>query len=64
MKGIKEKIYLIFKGLKSEWMKIIFPSKEKIINDSLLVVVASFVLALLMFLFDTLITAGFGVVLK
>lgn len=64
MKGFTDKIALIWKGLKSEWMKIVFPSKEKVINDSILVVVSSFVIALIIFVFDTLITSGLGFVIK
>ena len=58
------KIGLIFKGLKSEWMKIVFPSTESLIYDSVLVVVCSFIIGLIIFLFDLLITTGLGFVLK
>ena len=48
------------KGLKSEWMKIIFPSNEQILNDSVTVLACSVVIGLLIFILDTAIGTGFG----
>ena len=50
----------VWKGLKSEWMKIIFPSNEQIIKDSVTVLVCSIILGLIIFLLDSVIGAGFG----
>ena len=51
----------VWKGLKSEWMKIIFPSNEQIIKDSVTVLVCSIILGLIIFLLDSVIGAGFGI---
>ena len=50
----------IWKGLKSEWMKIIFPSNEQILRDSITVLVCSIIIGLLIFVLDSLIGSGFG----
>ena len=64
MSEVKEKkenlLNNIIKGLKSEWMKIIFPSNEKILNDSVTVLICSVVIGLLIFVLDSLIGSGFG----
>lgn len=50
----------IWKGLKSEWMKIIFPSNEQILRDSITVLVCSIIIGLIIFVLDSLIGSGFG----
>ena len=50
----------IWKGLKSEWMKIIFPSNEQILRDSISVLVCSIIIGLIIFVLDSLIGSGFG----
>lgn len=50
----------IWKGLKSEWMKIIFPSNDQILRDSITVLVCSIIIGLLIFVLDSLIGSGFG----
>ena len=50
----------IIKGLKSEWMKIIFPSNEQILNDSITVLICSVVIGLLIFALDSVIGSGYG----
>ena len=50
----------VWKGLRSEWMKIIFPSNEQILRDSVTVLVCSVILGVLIFVLDTIIGAGFG----
>ncbi|MBR0038793.1 MAG: preprotein translocase subunit SecE [Lachnospiraceae bacterium] len=64
MSEVKEKKENLFnniiKGLRSEWMKIIFPSNEKILNDSVTVLICSVVIGLLIFVLDSLIGSGFG----
>lgn len=57
----KENFFVrIFRGIKSEWMKIIFPSNEQIMKDSITVLVASIVIGLIIFVLDTIIGFGFG----
>ena len=62
MSEVKEKKENLFnniiKGLRSEW--IIFPSNEKILNDSVTVLICSVVIGLLIFVLDSLIGSGFG----
>ena len=50
----------VYKGLKSEWMKIIFPTGEQIINDSITVLVCSLIIGVIIFVLDSLIGSGFG----
>ncbi len=58
------RIVLYFKGLKSEYNKIIFPSQNDIIRDSTIVIIFSVVIGLIIFLLDSIITFGFEFVLK
>ena len=51
----------VWTGLKSEWMKIIFPSNEQILKDSITVLVCSVILGLIIFVLDSIIGSGFGV---
>jgi preprotein translocase subunit SecE len=64
MSEVKEKKENVFakviKGLKSEWIKIIFPSNEKILNDSVTVLICSVIIGLIIFVLDSLIGSGFG----
>ena len=50
----------IIKGLRSEWMKIIFPSNEQILNDSITVLICSVIVGLLIFALDSVIGSGYG----
>lgn len=50
----------IIKGLRSEWMKIIFPSNEQILKDSVTVLVCSLIIGLIIFALDSIIGSGFG----
>lgn len=58
------RIVLYFKGLKSEYNKIIFPTQNDIIRDSTIVIIFSVVIGLIIFLLDSIITFGFEFVLK
>ena len=59
-----DRVILYLKGLKSEYNKIIFPTPENVIRDSIIVIVCSVVIGLLIFFFDNIITFGFGFVFK
>ena len=50
----------IIKGLRSEWMKIIFPSNEQILNDSITVLISSIIIGLIIFFLDSVIGSGYG----
>ena len=54
----------VIKGLRSEWMKIIFPNNEKIINDSVTVLICSIVIGAIIFLLDAVFGSGFGFLLR
>ena len=54
------KISLIFKNLRSEWQKIIFPTQEQIVSDSIVVLITSVILGLIIFALDAIIGSGFG----
>ena len=57
----KENVFSkIIKGLRSEWMKIIFPSNEQILNDSITVLICSVIIGLLIFFLDSVIGSGYG----
>ncbi|MBO6119213.1 MAG: preprotein translocase subunit SecE [Lachnospiraceae bacterium] len=64
MSEVKEKkesfFNRIIKGLRSEWIKIIFPSNEQILNDSVTVLICSVIIGLIIFVLDSLIGSGFG----
>ncbi len=64
MSEVKDKkdsvVSKVIKGLKSEWMKIIFPSNEQILNDSVTVLICSVVIGVIIFALDSLIGSGFG----
>ena len=64
MKNLLAKISLIFRGLKSEYNKIIFPSREKLIKDSISVFIISIIIGAMIFALDSIINFGFGFVLK
>ena len=64
MSEVKDKkdsvVSKVIKGLKSEWMKIIFPTNEQILNDSVTVLICSVVIGVIIFAFDSIIGSGFG----
>lgn len=61
VKEKKENVFsVIIKGLRSEWIKIIFPSNEQILNDSVTVLIGSVIIGLIIFVLDSLIGSGFG----
>ena len=47
-----------FKGLKSEFKKIVWPDKESIAKQSVAVIVITFILAIIIALLDTAIKFG------
>lgn len=59
-----DKIKLVLKGLKSEWNRIIFPTGEKLVKDSIKVFVASIIIGLLIFGLDNVIEFVFSFILK
>ena len=52
-----------FKGLKAEFKKIIWPSRDKVVKESGVVLVISVVLGLVIFGVDILIKLGLGAIL-
>lgn len=64
MSEVKDKkesvVSKVIKGLKSEWMKIIFPSNEQILNDSVTVLICSVIIGAIIFALDSVIGSGFG----
>lgn len=58
------KVKEIVTNLKSEWMKIIFPNNEKLLKDSVTVLVWSIIIGLIIFAFDSIIGFGFGFLFK
>lgn len=64
MSEVREKnegfLVSIWKGLRSEWMKIIFPSNEQMLRDSVTVLLFSVMLGFIIFVLDSIIGTGFG----
>ena len=64
MSEVKDKkdsvVSKVIKGLRSEWMKIIFPSNEQILNDSVTVLICSVIIGAIIFALDSVIGSGFG----
>jgi len=64
MSEVREKnegfLISIWKGLRSEWMKIIFPSNEQMLRDSVTVLLFSVMLGFIIFVLDSIIGTGFG----
>lgn len=52
-----------FKGLKSEFKKIVWPNKETLTKQSIAVVIVTVILGVIIFALDTLIELGIGVIL-
>lgn len=52
-----------FKGLKTEFSKIIWPDKETLFKESAVVVVVSVILGVLIALVDMIIKAGISVII-
>lgn len=52
-----------FKGLKTEFNKIIWPSKEDLMKQSVAVVIATVILGAVIFALDALIELGISVIL-
>lgn len=52
-----------FKGLKSEYKKIVWPDKETLTKQSIAVVIVTVILGLIISALDALIELGIGVIL-
>ena len=51
-----------FKGVKSEWRKITWPSKETLFRETTAVIIISVVLGAVIALVDAVINAGLGLI--
>ena len=58
-----ERIKEFFKGVRSEYSKIIFPNQEDLKKQTVAVIIASFLIALLILLIDTVFKFGLGFIL-
>ena len=58
-----ERIKEFFKGVRSEYSKIIFPNQEDLKKQTVAVIIASFSIALLILLIDTVFKFGLGFIL-
>lgn len=52
-----------FKGLKTEFKKIVWPGKDALTKQSIAVVIVTVILGVIIFALDTLIELGIGVIL-
>lgn len=52
-----------FKGIKSEFNKIVWPDKETLTKQSIAVVIVTFILGIIIYLLDYLIENGIGFIL-
>ena len=53
-----------FKGIKTEFKKIIWPSKDLLVRETVAVIIISVILGLLIALLDWLFQLGLGLVIK
>ena len=58
-----ERIKEFFKGVRSEYSKIIFPNQEDLKKQTAAVIIASFCISLLILLIDTVLKFGLGFIL-
>ncbi|MBQ8934715.1 MAG: preprotein translocase subunit SecE [Lachnospiraceae bacterium] len=58
-----ERIKEFFKGVRSEYSKIIFPNQEDLKKQTVAVIIASFFISLLILLIDTVFKFGLGFIL-
>ncbi|MDO5563695.1 MAG: preprotein translocase subunit SecE [Eubacteriales bacterium] len=58
------KISNIFKNMKIEFNKIIFPNTEKIWKDSVCVLTGSIIIGVIIAVLDIIISTGFSFILK
>lgn len=59
-----DKIKDVFRNLKIEFQKIIFPNSEKVWKDSTIVLIGSVVIGAIIVVLDIIISAGFSYILK
>jgi preprotein translocase subunit SecE len=52
-----------FKGLKSEFKKIIWPDKESLAKQSVAVISVTFILGVIIYLLDYVIELGIGIII-
>lgn len=55
-----KRIARFFKDVRSEWKKIVWPSKKQVLNNTLVVVVVMAVVAVVVWLLDFLFIGGFN----
>ena len=53
-----------FKGLKSEFKKIIWPTQEMLVKQTTAVVIATFIMGVIVYLLDTVIKYGIDLIIK
>lgn len=58
--NIFKRIARFFKDVKSEWKKIVWPSKKQIINNTLVVLVVMVIVAAIAWILDFLFIGGFN----
>lgn len=59
-----DKIKDIFRNLKIEFQKIIFPSTERVWKDSTIVLVGSVIIGAIIVVLDVIISTGFSYIIK
>ena len=52
-----------FKGLKSEFMKIVWPDKESLAKQSVAVIAVTIILGAIIFVLDAVIEYGVGIII-
>ena len=53
-----------FRGMKSELKKVVWPSKSQLVNNTVVVIVVSIIVALVVWAFDELAGLGISALLK
>lgn len=53
-----------FRGMKGELKKVVWPSKKQVINNTIVVIICSIILALVVWAFDELASLGVNALLS
>lgn len=58
--NVFKRIARFFKDVKSEWKKIVWPSKKQILNNTAVVLVVMLIVAIIVWVLDLLFIGGFN----
>jgi preprotein translocase subunit SecE len=62
--GSKSKLGKYFKGVKSEFKKVVWPDKNKLINYTGVVILLSVIVSLIVYVLDLLMHSALGLIIQ